>query len=567
MSVEQLLFEHYDGVIDSPEAVLKLRKFILDLAVRGRLVEQDPDDEPASELLVRIAATREKLSKSGSIKKINNLTNVESSPYNVPTNWQWTRIREVTSDRGQIVPETEFTYIDVSAIDKEEGVVAEPKVMRAENAPSRARKLAKKNDVIYSCVRPYLLNVAIIDRDFDPKPIVSTAFAVLNGYNLVSPRYLWIVLRSPFMIECVESNQRGQAYPAINDSDFAKLPFPLPPLAEQQRIVAKVDELIDQCDRLEDEFKEREHHRKRFTKASFSSLTESGLDRCEFRQRSGFVVENFDRLSVDVNQITSLRKLILDLAVRGRLMEQGPDDESAEVFLNQVAEERKNASVFDKNSVVNLDDLDQKFELPYGWEWSAIEDIAHVTMGQSPKSEDCNNTGDGIAFFQGKADFGNRHPTPKNWCVKPKKIAERGDVLISVRAPVGPTNVANQRCCIGRGLAALRPLSYISREFLLLTLKALESDLLSKGYGTTFAAITKKQLTGYSIPLPPLVEQHRIVGKVDLMMLQCDRLEERVRLKETLQGRSFCSILARFLNDELIPGHSTNKRIPEQESH
>ena len=81
----------------------------------------------------------------------------------MPTNWQWTRIRDVTSNRGQIVPETDFTYIDVSAINKEEGVVAEPKVMLPENAPSRARKLAKKNDVIYSCVRPYLLNVAIID--------------------------------------------------------------------------------------------------------------------------------------------------------------------------------------------------------------------------------------------------------------------------------------------------------------------------------------------------------------------------------------------------------------------
>ena len=99
------------------------------------------------------------------------------------------------SDRGQIVPETEFTYIDVSAIDKAEGVVVQTQsCANQKNAPSRARKLAKKNDVIYSCVRPYLLNVAIIDRDFDPKPIVSTAFVVLNGYNLVSSRYLWIAV-------------------------------------------------------------------------------------------------------------------------------------------------------------------------------------------------------------------------------------------------------------------------------------------------------------------------------------------------------------------------------------
>ena len=90
-----------------------------------------------------------------------------------------------------------------------------------------------------------------IETDFNPEPIASTAFAIVNGHGLVLPRYLWIVLRSPFMVQCVEDNQRGQAYPAINDADFAVLPFPLPPLAEQHRIVAKVNELLALCGQLE----------------------------------------------------------------------------------------------------------------------------------------------------------------------------------------------------------------------------------------------------------------------------------------------------------------------------
>ena len=97
----------------------------------------------------------------------------------------------------------------------------------------------------------YLLNVAVIDEDFSPGPIASTAFAVLNGYALTDPRYLWIALRSPFLVSCVEETQRGQAYPAINDADFAMLPIPLPPLAEQRRIVAKVEELMALLDGLE----------------------------------------------------------------------------------------------------------------------------------------------------------------------------------------------------------------------------------------------------------------------------------------------------------------------------
>ena len=198
--------------------------------------------------------------------------------------------------------------------------------------------------------------------------------------------------------------------------------------------------------------------------------------------------------------VSRLRKFILDLAVRGRLVEQDPNDESAKKLLNRIATERKKAGILDKDNFDNFETEGHIYELPQAWEWSVIENVAQVVMGQSPSSEHCNKSGHGIAFFQGKADFGTRHPTPRNWCIKPKKFAESGDVLISVRAPVGPTNVADQRCCIGRGLAALRPFVGLDREFLLLALKALEIDLASKGYGTTFSAITKKQLVSYSFP-------------------------------------------------------------------
>jgi type I restriction enzyme S subunit len=234
-----------------PDQIKRLRQTILNLAVRGKLVPQDPNDEPASELLKRIGKEKARLVKAGEIRKPKAVPEVEEPPFDLPQNWRWTPIREVASDRGQEIPHSTFTYIDVTAIDKEAGVVADPKVLEASEAPSRARKRTRKGDVIYSCVRPYLLNVAVIETDFDPPPIASTAFAILNGHGLVMPRFIWIVLRSPFMVACVEENQRGQAYPAINDADFAVLPFPLPPLAEQHRIVAKVDELMGLCDRLE----------------------------------------------------------------------------------------------------------------------------------------------------------------------------------------------------------------------------------------------------------------------------------------------------------------------------
>lgn len=555
MKVEQVLFKHYDEVVDSPEAVSKLRKFILDLAVRGRLVEQDFNDEPASELLVRIVAIREKLSKSGSIKKITTLPHIESSPYDVPTNWQWTRIREVTSDRGQIVPETEFTYIDVSAIDKAEGVVVKPKVVLPENAPSRARKLAKKNDVIYSCVRPYLLNVAIIDRDFDPKPIVSTAFVVLNGYNLVSSRYLWIALRSPFMIECVESNQRGQAYPAINDSDFAKLPFPLPPLAEQHRIVAKVEELMTRCNRLEDKFKERETHRKRFTKASFASLTESGIDEGEFKKRGRFFVKNFVRLAVDVGQIKNLRQLILDLAVQGRLVEQDPKDEPAEQLLARIRKERQEfiGSGMLKNLKIYSDNLMEPLPmLPSSWKWVAIGDIFLYDAGKkrNPETLDTNNwllELEDIEKNSGR--LLKRVRVREREAKSTKSEFQTNDILYGKLRPyLNKVLVADQCGYSTTEIVSIRPYLPICSKYCALALR--RSDFVKYvtrlGQGTKMPRLRTEDAKVAAFPLPPIAEQQRIVSKVDELIGECEKLERNLHKTVSVRNLSLESCISEF---------------------
>lgn len=316
MNAERLL-QHYHRIADAPDAIDRLRRFVLDLAVRGKLVPQDPSDEPAPELLTRVAKEKARLVKVGEIRKPKPLPKVDRPPFDIPRSWCWTRIREVTSDRGQTVPRKQFTYIDVTAIDKERGVVADPKVVAASEAPSRARKITTRGDVIYSCVRPYLLNVAVIDVDFDPAPIASTAFAVLNGHGLVLPRYLWIVLRSPYMVGCVEEAQRGQAYPAINDFDFALLPFPLPPLAEQSRVIAKLDELMALSNRLEAAGVEREARRDRLTAASLGRL--NAPDPETFAADARFALDMLPALTARPDQVKQLRQAILNLAVRGNL--------------------------------------------------------------------------------------------------------------------------------------------------------------------------------------------------------------------------------------------------------
>ena len=142
--------------------------------------------------------------------------------------------------------------------------------------------------------------------------------------------------------------------------------------------------------------------------------------------------------------------------------------------------------------------------LPPGWTFAPLGDVAEIIAGQSPPGETYTRHPAGLPFFQGKVDFGQKHPVPRAWCTAPIRIAEAGDILISVRAPVGPTNIADRKCCIGRGLAAIRPYNHFDSTFIRFALKHEEAALVKLSSGSTFAAITMRDLTSLAIPLPPL---------------------------------------------------------------
>lgn len=160
--------------------------------------------------------------------------------------------------------------------------------------------------------------------------------------------------------------------------------------------------------------------------------------------------------------------------------------------------------------------------IPRGWELCVLPDFTDVVMGQSPPSSTYNTEKIGLPFFQGKAEFGDIHPEPTKYCDSPKKIANAGATLLSVRAPVGPTNLAKEKCCIGRGLAAIHPLDDISSMFILYLMRSLEPDISKEGTGSTFSAINKKFVENLKIKLPPLNEQKRIVAKIEALFAELD---------------------------------------------
>jgi type I restriction enzyme, S subunit len=166
-------------------------------------------------------------------------------------------------------------------------------------------------------------------------------------------------------------------------------------------------------------------------------------------------------------------------------------------------------------------------DLPGGWSDAILSDIAFIKMGQSPDSSTYNEKGIGLPFFQGKAEFGKLFPTIQKWCNAPKKVAEAGDILLSVRAPVGPTNLAAERCCIGRGLTAIQAITPFNQKYLLHYFRHIQSWLSEQGTGTTFAAVSGNFIRNINIPVAPLDEQKRIADHLDsllarkLLYLEC----------------------------------------------
>ncbi len=177
-----------------------------------------------------------------------------------------------------------------------------------------------------------------------------------------------------------------------------------------------------------------------------------------------------------------------------------------------------------------------------------LGDVAEIILGQSPESKSYNTQGEGLPFFQGKTEFTDWFPIPNKWCTEPKKIAEPFDVLLSVRAPVGPTNIAKEKCCIGRGLAAIRYADCY--KYVLYYLRSVSKYLESKATGTTFSSISGDTIKNLPIPLPPLPTQHAIVSRIETLFAELDKVVQHLRTAQQQLKTYRQAVLNHWLNNE-----------------
>ena len=524
----------------------QLKNSILQMAVQGKLVPQDPGDEPASVLLRRIKAEKQELIKAGKIKKDKKSSEIfrgathnlpyayceqigkeirdisDEIPFEIPDSWEWVRLGSIVYNRGQMKPTSDFCYVDIGSIDNKRQRLGDTEnIITPDKAPSRAKKIIDVGDIIYSTVRPYLHNMCIIDRQFSLQPIASTGFATMTCYSGLLNKYLFYYLLAPDFDNYANDteNSKGVAYPAINDDRLYKALIPLPPLSEQHRIVAKIEELLP------------------------------------YIERYGKAEEHITALNTTFPE--ALKKSILQEAVQGKLVPQDPDDEPASVLLERIRVEKqklikagkikksKHESVIVTRDKIPYEIIDGKerciadevpFEIPDSWCWCRWGTISEsIQYGyNAPAKENGRIKMVRISDIQDNKVLWDTVP----FCDIDEESIEtyllkQNDILFArTGGTVGKSYLVKEvpKDAIYAGyLIRTRYSNNLSPEYLKFFM---ESELywIQLRNGTIATAqpnCNGKTLANMLVPIPPLAEQKRIVAKIEEIMPMIERLTLR----------------------------------------
>lgn len=319
----------------------QLKSSILQYAIQGKLVEQRAEEGTGEELYKKILAEKQRLIKEGKIKKEKILPEISEDevPFNIPESWKWVRLGDVVYNHGQKKPNKKFSYIDIGSIDNKKQKINEVEnIVEADNAPSRARKIVKGGDIIYATVRPYLHNMCIVDSSkFTCEPIASTGFAVMSCYDGIYNKYLFYYLLSPFFDSFANdtNNSKGVAYPSINDDRLFRGILMLPPLAEQKRIVNKIEELIP------------------------------------YVEKYALNYEKLEKLNTGFPD--DMKKSILQHAIQGKLVEQRAGEGTGEELYKEIQAEKqrliKEGKIKREKVLPEINDDEIPFDIPDSWKW------------------------------------------------------------------------------------------------------------------------------------------------------------------------------------------------------
>ena len=517
-----LLIREFERLSGAHGAIDRLRRFVLDLAVRGRLVPQNPPD--------------------GMDDSLPTQTSPLTGPYALPASWLWATVSQVGSARlGKMldkaknrgVPHRYLRNVNVRWFDFD---LADVKVMPFED--DELEEFALRAGDVLICEGGEPGRAAVWDAR-EPAIYFQKALHRVRLAGDLTPRFFVYYLRAAADAGRLASHTTGATFQHLTGQALALFPVPVPPTAEQRRIVARVDELMTLLDELETAQKERESLRDALRTASLQRLTISNGDGAADQDDARFFFDRLQRLITKPDHVEAIRQTIFDLAVQGRLVSQDPQDEPASKLLDRVCVGKGSPVLGDANKPV-----------PAGWETTTIGQISSmVTSGSRGWAE--YYSADGAKFIRAQNirfgrlaldDLAHVSLPPKAEGVRTR--VDRGDVLIVITG-AGVTNPAPLDVDLGEayvsqhvGLVKLRE-SQMSRWILvcLMAPAGARGELVARAYGAGKPGLNLDNIRSLSIRIPPLAEQYRIVAKVDELMRLSDELELGLASAQTDRGR------------------------------
>ena len=496
----------YENIADTPDPIQRLRRFVLDLAMRGKLVPQDPNEEPSPELLQRIAA--ERLDQAG-----------------LPQGWRRAKIGTVlTLQYGKGLKATERSEGGPVPVFGSNGIIGfthEPLTVRPSIIIGRKGSAGALN----------LCN--------GPSWTTDVAYYV-EAPSFLALRFLFYALAS-LNLEMLGKGVK----PGLSRSEVYDQIIVIPPIAEQRRIVSKIDELMALIDRLEAARTKREATRDKLTATSLSRL--SAPNSTTFRDDARFFLSNLPALTTRADQVKKLRQTILNLAIRGKLVPQNPNDHPAPEFDKNVPES-----------------LERPFQVPPNWRWSRLAELGTLKGGGTPSKgrEDFWN-GDipWVSPKDMKTDYlysTQMKITTAAVADSAVKLIEPNSLLFVVRGMIlahsFPVAISRVTLTINQDMKALVLKEPRMAEYLLRALKGLKAEILAQvrrsSHGT--CRLDSSDYSNLLIPIPPMAEQCRIVDKVDELMTICDQLEARLATVHDIRRRLLEALLVEALEPEKI---------------
>lgn len=551
VNLQPPLVRHFDLIAQAPGGVARLRELILTLAVQGKLVPQDPSDEPASELLKKIRTEKDRLIADKKLKREKDEPALTGNalPFDLPKTWAWVALGEVVDIvRGITFPATQKTreaapgrIACLRTSNVQQNIEWDDLLFVDRSFMGREDQLIQHHDIVMSMAnsRELVGKVALIDRIPHAEATFGGFLGVLRPRK-IDPRYAMVVLRTPYARSLlIDSSSQTTNIANVSLAKLRPLPFPLPSEAEQSRIVTRVEELMQLCDALEASGQLEAQQHAQLVGTLLGTLTQSETPEAlaDNWQR---IATHFDLLLDRPEAVDALEQTILQLAVRGLLVPQDPNDEPASILLQKIRTEKDHLIAQGKikrdKPLPPITDEEKPFELPQGWEWVRLQQAYDVRDGthDTPKYQ---ATGFPLVtsknIYGGVLDLSDVKliSAQDHEQISARSKVDRNDILFAMIGSIGnPVLVDTDLEFSVKNVALFK---YYAAQlscppYLLLLLQTEAKGIRERAAGAVQSFVSLGQLRSAVVALPPLAEQSRIVSRVNELRSLCADLRQRL---------------------------------------